>query len=727
MSGSPDTFEGAAQPVVDNDLTALAGALDKFHAVTTDMARHQSVQRDKALHDQHLAQWESFKSTMGTGEIVDAIRSGKVGYQADPYIAAVVNQDVATMEAKTLASSLDEQIKGGKVSGFGTENFDADGYVRGQAAAYMQKWGHVPGVMAKFGQHLDTIRESVVHQHQAVLGQNQTAAMETAARNYLNSAFEGAIVNDHLSGQALSDRIRSLYGDIGLRTKKGSLDLKNGRIDDLLMDVLQHHAKDPEYALQVMDVLTAPRKDAGGQDLGPLAAVASRTDAAEAIRKTAQAALSKEESIRTKQAVLETNVQRMLANDGSYPAFLSDFEEQSQFDPEKKIKMSKAEQEREAVNEAFKRIREKNGGQQNLDEELKLILNNEIVDNPYLSMLKSASVTMMTSAGNPQQMQQIVEAGQLYNKIADVNSSYLHEHLKERAAPFEAYTVLTRDGQYAPQEAAAMVAQGFGSEQVKHSPDVLKRHQDKLDTVTRSFDLHPYIPWYGTVSNTSEVRERTMRLARELIKVEAIDPDTAIQHASARIVQSATMLNGRAVFAPGFGAAEADAAKFKLNEIFENNKDRLGNLGVSSGSHLSVIPERGGIYRLAKWDEGFVTVADPKDGILKVPTFTSKDIQQWKSEMEAKKAADAKAQDIKERADNAAKIEFDKSAFNPETTLKALVTPIKEYFGRKMANDARDNWVPPWDLRKLKSGQISHEDFDKWYGKGRADSLLNGK
>ena len=128
-----DTFAAPPQPMIDNNMDRLAAALGHFGAGVS--AHLNDPAKKQALRDSQLAEWETWKAARTSTEQLDAIRSGKAPYWADPYVNKVVRGYHGGLEADTLTEQLDTEIKGGAVPKFGTPNFDPEAYVEALFAA----------------------------------------------------------------------------------------------------------------------------------------------------------------------------------------------------------------------------------------------------------------------------------------------------------------------------------------------------------------------------------------------------------------------------------------------------------------------------------------------------------------------------------------------------------------------------------------------------------------
>jgi hypothetical protein len=611
-----DTFEQAPQPTANSNTERLAAALGYFGAGVSDYLN--DPRRKKALEEQHLAEYESWRQARTSTEQLDAIRSGKAPYWSDPFIKEVVRRDYAALEADRLAGELDEELTGGAIAKFGQPSFDPDAHVTEKARAYVERMGGDASTLSAFGKQLDSLKRSFKEKHQEALGQAQTAAIDNAARSRIDAALTAGFDAD-LGGGALADALMPIYQQFGPRAKGGSLDLKYGRIDDLVLEVLERKAADPRYAAEARDMLTAERVGLDGSTrIGSLADVARNADKVVAIQRVALKTLGDEAEANTKAETLQKDVAALEANDMSFAA-IKDLDIVNPRDGSRAIKIAAKARQDAAVRSFLDATRAANGGKPNFDAEMDVMLKNGIAHPEWVPQLLSAhsgiANTNVTAGAGPEQLQALQQSAELYEKIAGRNWTYARRHLPEDARQFyETYSTLTKRMGLNPTQAAIATANAFSSELRARNPNLDAENRAKVEREVKGLDFS-WSPFSGTLGLRGDMQREVIDLATTLMRATPMDATKAIEAASARVQSSAVFVNGAAILSPHVLPGDDAHIQKLLETQFKNetpaDKARIARFkdwGVESASDLT-LRERAGSFDVLNTNTGMpVTV-----------------------------------------------------------------------------------------------------------------------
>jgi hypothetical protein len=595
-----DTFAAPPQPQIDNNMERLASALGFFGNKVQSYLDDPT--RKKALRDAQLAEWERWKAARTNTDQLDAIRQGKAPYWSDPFIGEVVRRDYGLLEADKLSQDLDSERETGAAPKFGQPTFDPDAYVVQKAKPFLDRVSQDPSSTIAFGDALEKVKEGYKAKHQEALGVTQTQAIENVAFTQLDNVV-GKAIEDGVDAQSITTGLKKIYEELGPRVKGGSLDLKYGRLDDILLEVLEKKARDPRYARVAMQMLEADRISADDKtSIGSLKQVARHSDKIAAIQNTAVKTLADEWETSTRATVRDRDVAALASNDGSF-ATIMDVNVPNEVDKSRSLKINSTARREEAVQVFLEQTKAKNGGKANFDAEFDVLLKNGVKHPEWVPFLQSTVLglanTNISAGVGPDQLEPIIQAGQLYNKIADRNHTYITSSEtgvnKTAQEFFELYTTLTRYSGRTPEQAAIETARAFSSEANAQDPMIVQGRLHDIERAAKNLDFKDWWPGGGAV-NTGELSTRIIEIAKATARVEGISADDAIKNAEARLKASTALINGRAVVDPGIQPGDEPWIQTILDEHYKRNPARLAELGMSSGSDLSLASGRNGQY-----------------------------------------------------------------------------------------------------------------------------------
>lgn len=616
-----DTYTGAPQPPIDNRMGELASALGVLnHGLQSyaHLQKQQELDAKKAHIEQVTAEYNHYLTSATDETRLADMRSGKIPWMADPYVGTVIRKDYAQLEAQDVARQIDQDIADGKLQ-LGVHPAILQKYILDKTKPIADKFYDSADAITTFRKGLDGVRDSLLAKNAQAIAQANQQAFDNISMRRISGVLDEAV----RTGSSVADTqtaVRKIYEELGGRLKGGSLGQQYGHMDEILLNVLKEKAADPRYAQLALALVNEDRVDAGtGARMGALADVFKHQGAVKAVQDAAVSALSKDAEEKFRNRVILDNVAKLEAKDGSSGS-MSDITIPNPFDSSKTIKISAAEQEKDAVQAAINKIRADNGGKPNYEAEIDLVLHNgvkhqEIVGslNKLAQGLAATSISSPGSVATPQP-EAIQQGAQLYNLIADRNYSYLEHYLsKDTIRVFETYTALTRYGGLDPAAAAASTAKIFASKGSQEDPHIAGGGRlSDIESKVKGLDFS-WMPFSGGVSNFNDVRGKMMELAKVYAQATDVDADTAIKMAKDRILSASTYVNGRAVFGvPGLLPDDGKNFQPILDKIFEDNKaDLKKSFNVGSAKDLSVAPLRSG---------GFMVVG-PNGFPVLVPKF----------------------------------------------------------------------------------------------------------
>ena len=603
-----DTFEGGTRPPEDNNAEALASALGTFNRGLMAYDKVNKEQEAQALRQQQLADWETWKSARTSDEQLKLIRAGQAPYTADPFVKRVIESDGAKLEIGELSRNIDQEIKDGKVP-FGTPNFDPERYVMEKAQSYVERLQSSPGTLLHFGEGLSHLRKAVTEQHQEKLGIVQTRRMEDVAVGNLGQALDDIVQKawsgvpapgtQAISGQDASDMLQEIYKALGPRVQGGSLDIKQDRMDQLLLGVLQEKAKDPRYAQLVMGILSADRKDASGVSRGSLRDEAHMHPVIDGIDRTATKALSTWYEGEVQRKVNHDDAAALARGDGSYFE-LSDISAKNPYDPGSPIQISRGDRQKAAVSNVLQSMRAANGGVPSYEAELEVLRKSNVPHPEVVSVVKGAFGGLATDQ-SLESRQAFIRAADFYNTVADKNYAYAEEHFGERVAKaFDMYTALVRDGGMDQTSAATAVQRRLA----QGGPDISLSHEDREKIVRKVKNLGGswWNPLSGGVTNANELIPKVVKLSQAFAAAEGVSTDQAVTMAVERLNKQSVNINGRAIFAAGIEPGDDKYVQPLLQGFFDKNKEYLQGQGVKDASYLSIAPYRANEFAVVRYD-----------------------------------------------------------------------------------------------------------------------------
>jgi len=630
-----DTFTGTwAPPDVSHKYNMLSKGLSVFGGLAKagiNMAAQAHAEHEKAAKEEALRAYQVWRSSTTNVEQVEAIRNGTVPFYTDPYINSVVKRDYGAMEAQALAREIQEERNGNKVP-FHATDFNVERYLLQKAAPYVKRLQKDTEAITSFRKGLDQLRRSLKNEHAEMRGKAFRQHTKDITYRNFDAIIEDGVANNR-DPEEIMTAIRKLYRSQGPRQEGGSLGLRYGEMDEVLLDILEEKSKDPRYANYIGALLRQKREDPNGMHIGSLADNSRHRKQVQRIQKQAHDAVinhHKELGIAKYRAKMVDAIQR---KDGSHN--MPDLKEPIHSKDEKgNIRIhGYAEYSADAARkDAILHLRSNWAHlpeEQQFEREFNLFVQNGLKHDLWVPKMKQAVAgflnTYVQNQGkefSPDQLALIQEQAQLYAKIKYErgNGAYWDKHLDKKTRDFfELYHTATRYGGMDPKTAAATVAQIYGN-QGDLSYDRVDRAKIKDLVLSSGRTWSEYLfednsPEGATVNVGEQpgLMHQIGALADLYKRLGNLSDEEAIEAAVENVKKSSVNVNGQLIFGEP-GLQKGDAKHF--NAYFENNLfprfgDQLANQGIESKDDLRLQQGPGGIFFLTNKATGMPVMVYP--------------------------------------------------------------------------------------------------------------------
>jgi hypothetical protein len=589
-----DTFVRAAPPPLDPGRGSLERGLAAFASGISSLAKRAEAEHKKSATEARSAEYEKWRASTSDVEQVRQIKEGVVPYYADPYIGAAVRKDYGGLRARVLANEIQNELDAGKLP-IGREDFNPEKYVLEKSQGIIEEIGGSYEAISSFRRGIDSIRRGLRGQHHKARAEAFRVRSENIAVNNLEQAIDTG-ARQAMSGQQISDSLRSIYAELGPRVGGGVFDMQYQRVDELLLGVLEKRADDPAYAEQVIGILNADRKDMGnGFRMGPLSATAKYGKRARSIIQRAEKAIHKQRIAEAEGRIADGMMKSLEAGDGRFASIEhSPAGQQLKKAGGRSFKTIKDE----VFNAKIGQIRADNGGAMDLPKEAELVFKNGI-DHPELTgMLEAARAGYLNYNYNKggkddpqmssQQAQNIMKAAQVFNYLQDNNASWVQEFVnKDTRDFFRTYTAIRTKLGMDPMTAAATTAQLYSRDGDLDPPSFNAAANKALDAALDNIDTRPgegggILNWFSDeIRNPAQVRKEIKEIAITSAMVKGIKVEDAIEEAREMYEKNVINVNGWHIFGAR-GLEPGDATHFRgfIGAAYKKYKDNFDTLGL---------------------------------------------------------------------------------------------------------------------------------------------------
>lgn len=688
-----DTYERAQREVVDTSgserlVQALGIAKGLVGPAMSAIGKAQA-EGVKARQEHDFRKWNHWLSTTEQSQQLELMRAGKAPTSADPHVQAAIEKHHGFLTARRLAADIDKEIAEKRIP-FGTNQFNPDKFVIDRAVPYANELVKSKDAMFAFRKTLDHFRKDLAGRHTKALGIANTRKMESVAADTINGALqqaysnfadadpslEGVTVEQGTKGQRILDALRNtVYKEVGPRMNGGSLDLKYGRMDELMLDVLKEHAKNPQYAKTVMEILTAQRKEILNrgetrkpQEIGPLWNVYRHQGKIKEIHSTAKKALWEHFQKTTNEQITQSDVNTLESRNG---AFFKDVE--IPFSKEKTYKFSGSERKEAALKAVSAKYRAEAGSTGPVTKEIDLYLDNGEKHEEIAARLDSAVAGWINNQldnskeGKETRValgQRIVELGKLYKYLHDKNPLATKNWFKPDTRKFfDAYVTAIESNAHTPEQAVEM------AQMVIENKDRfdLKISNDQLDEAFSQIKVEDQsVSWWNIlgigadteISNESEVRNALKEYATLQMRVSGMPADKALEKAAKVLSANSVRVNGRVIMNQP-GLVPTDSAHFDtvLKEVYKKYQVQLNDRwDVESHKDLTVIPNANGEYTIVHKNGTLIGLRDRnkegKVGLDKSKSFHFRNILQLRRKAQEAAVQKEINKGLKERQNN---------------------------------------------------------------------------
>jgi hypothetical protein len=650
-----DTFERPAEPPINNDYERLASALGQFSSAAMGAARRleADAERQRKEAEAKASADATAKFLRWEMETDDAVELQ--AYETGTAPVTLVKEHVlkthkANAYGRAFAKSVGDKIAAGSIPGWGTAGFNVDTFVMEEARPYLDAIDGDPTQLDTFQNHFDQVGGAAREAHGKLLLGKQEEAMDTAALDAMSAAFENSVnsqlLSDSIIGPSRGDLLqamnRQLYGELG----PGSLvNRSHARLDELQLEMLQRHAKDPRYAQYVMQMLGEERYaiDGSGMKLGSFLSSKKHSGTAGAIFETARQTMAEDYKKQVEASLKIQDAYAFDKGDGSHN-MLKDHVEPNIYDEGKPIEVSAERRKKEAAENWLAAYRASNGGLPDYTVEVeKFALNN--VKHPDLAgELTGAfrgAITAQGSGSSPDVLQRAVDAYEKYSVASAMGYNYVEGTLldQETIRYYEAvrygveHMKLTTEA--ATANALRLWATPEGRDQPHFSPDLMATIDANAASVSKWGFLND-----ETNANPHEVRGRIMRLAMLYTQM-GNTPDNAVTLATERVNEQSLFINGRRTWGlNGLVKGDGEIVTGLLKDIYRDQSSAaMKAAGIESPNDMRLAQGARGQYLIVN-ENGEPVIGNGGRPL----TITREDVRQRRATVDAIHKAKAKAE-----------------------------------------------------------------------------------
>ena len=609
-----DTFTGAPQAPIDNNLTRIADALSGFNSallqfgsVAAKQAKEQRVADETARVEGRLAQ-------MSPQQVLDYRKSPDYLPVLDPHARGVEAGVYGQSHAQVIRSQIDTGIANGTIK-LDDPNFNPTQMLQGYASGVVDdinaRYANDPVsrklAMENFRRTYDGYYQTYSQQAMKARSEQIMTANMGYARQFLDTALTGA-VDGKLNNDSLSKTWSSVTTELG---PKGSANIPSKAMKGIKLDLLENAAADPKKVAFVEPLLKSQQLDADGKTLLPaLWDDASVAEKVMQIKQTAKKTLAKNWSNNANTAMEDAAFEALRRQDGSGAAV-------------------QPRRERNPVNGDWETVG--TGAQENAAKRYftwsqndamtqqrnpQIVLDREIavaqhanIPIPHVKQMLDDSASRVLDGSftnNFQNRQQLLGAYQTWQGLVRNNRSWteskmeLSENTKEFFSAMDVATgPMHLDADQALDFAAGIVRNPMG----KEDPDRLKR---KMVDIEKELSVLIYDGGFlrsvfdnDTPYNQTFVMHRVEQVAKMIGKNSQVPTDQAIKLAKEFVSKNTFQVNGSALAAVPNMSTD-DARKYmtaKIDEMLPDIQKRFDYKGLKKGD-VAIFDRGDGTYGL---------------------------------------------------------------------------------------------------------------------------------
>lgn len=643
-SAVTDLYAPPPRPVQDNSMGDLANALSSFN---TDLRRfaHTTAKAQPNIAERIAS--ENWAATHSNEQVKQAVHDGTLPAYADPVANDTIAKNYANRLGADMKQSFASQIAGGQIDLLDPKT-NIDGMVTQSAQQAAQQLAGVnprslPAATALAG-HVQELRSSLIaeqeKQRTAVNLADRTGVVTDQFNNFITQAdatgrqADGWVPQEAAS--AAHANVRAAYGELGK-----SLDLPPSYMDKTLLATLKANAKDhPEI---VYNILTEQRKDEKGNPLPALAANPRYAPEVKELLNTLTPALGAKWDAKMKYDATANGLDSFNRQDGSYYG-IHDFAYPNPFTQKQQI--ISADEQKKGVMAQYQTWSDQTAASrkerpdQTFDREFAAYENSNQPNPRWKGTLEGISTALSSTSAlsNPQAREQLKSAGELYLGMAAKNYNYVKNTLSLSGNAqnyYNVYEVARRYMGLNADQATDTAAAAVNQREDQSDLAVQAAQRKEIASAIQSDYGKGMLSWLtgSGAGNLGAAQKRLTDVASVLVRVNGVDPATAVTNAEKLLKAHSVIVNGQVIPDNGF-MPPSDVQGYvpkALQQFFEQHGTENQ---VSSPSELSFKPSSDpGKFVITKDAGGFQAPTYAKDaqGRVVPGVFSMGDLLKLKS------------------------------------------------------------------------------------------------
>lgn len=624
-----DTFTGAAQAPIDNNLSRIADALQGFNSALSSFGSGALKKQQEMFQARETARIEGDLAGMNPQQIIEYRHSPNYQPSLDPHARGVEASVYGRSHSESIKAGIDQQISAGTLR-LDDPNFNATQLVgdpaKAAVAEIQKRYASDPLSMKLAMENLRKGVDGLYLQYgQAAMKARNEQIMTTnmgAARQFLDSSMA--------NGQAKPEDVVRMWNAVTTELgPKGSANIPNAAMKGIKLDLLENAASDPKKVALVEPLLKTQVAE-GVPSLWDDASVSNRVLT---IRDRMKKTLATNWETNANTAMEDAAFEALRQQDGSIAAV-------------------QPRREKNPVSGEWATIGE--GAQSNAakryftwsqndaavsQRDPSIVLDREInvsqqsnIPIPHVKQTLDNSVNRALDgsfSGNYKAREEVLSAYRTWNGMVRNNRPWTETQMKLNEPTKEFFTAMDVATGYMglPADAAMdLSADIVRNPLAKEDPKRLERKL--IDIESQVSKLRADAPWYdfwssSTPYNDAAVLGKVEAVAKLLGRSSQINTDQAIKAAKEFVEKTTFQVNGSAVSVPNM--SEADGRKYlnaQIDKLLPDIKKRYDTKDLSRDD-IAVYEKGDGTYGLR----------NKKNSLpIRLPT-TSADGTQWSGEI----------------------------------------------------------------------------------------------
>lgn len=662
-----DTFTGAAQPPINNDLTRLADALSSFNHSLQSFGTAAAAMQQKQLAEMEAARANKLIMGMTRDEAIERVQNGTMPNFADPFARAMVDKFTGQSYGERLVAGIQEQIKTGQIDLSSTQpGTNIEDIITKQALAQLQSLPpHLQqskAAMAGFQQRIESARDALMKAQLEQRSAAFTREQEGIALKKFDEMFENT---QGQPAEATQQKLRGVYLDLGK-----SKFLRNDQLDQQLVNVLRNRASDPNSVEAVIHALSADRVGKDGEKLPPLGANPRYAKDVQQIRDTARATLTKKFDDAMERQAVDNVKAAMERQDGSMwtmnnGTYKNPYDRAS---GDRTVSVDKVK--KQAVDEWLTYSQQLAASRQEKPElqfqrEWDVLTANNIANPAWKAMLEGAPKAFANPQAltNPVTRTAAMAAAEKFMQMDNANHPYVKNTLgldRNTLDFYEVYQAARQQLGKTTDEALDMAAAAIRTPDNENDLAVRAQRAKDVEAKVKGMDFSTswssYLPFVNSdAKNAGAVQKRVLEVATLYTRIPGMSLDDAVKAAVETVQKRSVYINGHVVADNGW----LPPAQFKGNieaalESFHKQYGAANHVGKATD--LSIEPMGGGVFRIidATQEGGKPLYARDANGRVVPATITMPMLLGLQKQKDAAKAVEiqqAQQQNLKAEMD----------------------------------------------------------------------------